>query len=103
MTIGEILKSKGTSITMKDEKIKIKQVSVPAEPKTKCYAQMTAQFKHIDMLAKEQIQKALIGGADPEYRIKSSKELGNKEPNFTWVKGILTYIPNNNKKKKKTA
>ena len=94
MTIGEILKDKG----IVNIKGKLRIVHIEEDTKEnntpKCLAMMNLFFKRLDQQAREQYQKAIIGGSDPDYILKSTKDLGDREPTFEWKNGMLTFVPN---------
>ena len=60
------------------------------------FISLKSHFKHIDMLAKEQIQKAILGGYDPSYIMKTDVE----EPVFEWKNNVFSFVPKPKEKKK---
>lgn len=109
-TIGEILKDKGIILTSKTTddgatvvSIKRTKETVPSQKDStpKCLALMKPHFKKLEQHSKEQMQKAIISGCDPDYILKSSKEMGDKEPVFEWNdKGMLVFVGKKETKKK---
>lgn len=104
-TIGEVLKANGTTVTYDGKTIVIKCTrklfEIKQTQQTKCLDLLKSYFSKIEQEAREQIAKVINSGADPDYILKSSRELGDKEPVFEWNNHSLQFVAK--KKDKKAA
>ena len=94
ITIGEAMKEKDISISIKNDVVNIKKTNKksPSMP-TKNFVQLKAHFKRLEQHAREQAQRVYQSGIDPDYIVRTDV----KEPHFEWQNDLLVFIPDKKK------
>lgn len=97
--IGNILRENGIFIQKVIDKkgelvdLHLVKTKVPISTKKEVpYVSFKAHWKIIDTKAQEEKHKAINAGYDPDYILKSSKEMGKREPTFDMVGGIPHFV-----------
>lgn len=87
MIIEDILKERGITIKVKEDKVfVIKKPTKRGFTKFMPFSMLTNYYKRINRDAREQYHKAISSGVNADYIMDSKIN-----PSFTWKNGTLTF------------